>query len=282
MKITVVLPSRNRPAWMLSVLTSLHGLSTGNHEITYAVLVDEDDEATVSDLKTWCDKGRLPGVVPMVGGGKLINARFNDACRAYPADWYIQMCDDAFPLTQNWDELVYGAKSMPAYCWQDINDPGNHTYPTMGSKWFDAVGRFYPEYFPFWFADTWIAEVFALAFGQAMPIVKQLQIGGKRGTTTGMRELEFWFRFFAVTRGERIEEAKKIAEAWERPLEVEKDRIEQLAQMEATDLYQLKRIALYEQTYGANKGPESEIYKAAEAKAKAWIEEHSAKLQEAA
>jgi hypothetical protein len=268
---------------MLSVLTSLNALATGNHEITYAVLVDEDDPDTVYDLKNWCDLGRLPGVVPMVDSGKLINARFNDACRAHPADWYVQMCDDSFPLTQNWDDLVHGAsRVLPAFGIQDINDPDNITYPTVGSKWFETLGRFYPEYFPFWFADTWIAEVFGLAFAKPFPIVNQLQIGGKRGQTHGMRELEFWFRFFAVTRGERIEEAKAIASAWGFTVDPLKDRIEQLAQMEANDLYQIKRVPLYEKVYGANAGEESAVYKAAEAKAKKWIEDHSAKLAEAA
>lgn len=283
MKITVGLPSRNRPAGLLAVLKSMDALATGNHEITYAVILDDDDYVTLEQVEHWEKSGMLPdGVRPVVGPRRLVNARFNEACEKHPADWYLQTCDDIFPLTQHWDALMHGARSLPAYCWQEVNDPQNATVLAISERWRAAVGRFYPEYFPFWFADTWLAEVFNLAFGKPIGIINQLQMGGKRGQTQGMRELEFWFRFFAVTRIERMKEAERIAKEWGFTLNCRKERQAQILDMEAGDHYQLGRVGVYEKSFNANFGAETEVYRIAEARAKQWIQDHAAQLAQAA
>lgn len=283
MKITVAIPSRGRPAGLLAVLTALNALATGNHEITYAVIVDDDDYVTLEQLLHWEKSGMLPPGVQQITGARhlTVNARFNDACARCPADWYLQSCDDIYPLTQHWDALMYGARTLPAYCWQEANDPGNATILAISEKWRSTVGRFYPEYFPFWFADTWLAEVFNLAFAKPIPLINQLQMGGKRGQTQGMRDLEFWFRFFAVTRIERMKEAEAIAKAWGFTIDCRRDRQAQIVDMEASDHYQLGRVELYEKAFNANFGAETEVYRIAEARAKQWIQDHTHLLEEA-
>lgn len=277
MKITVAIPSRARPAGLLASITALDALATGHHEITYAVVVDDDDYVTLEQIEHWEKSGMLPDGFQQVTGTRrmTVNARVNDAIARCPADWYLQSCDDIFPLTQHWDALMYGARSLPAYCWQEVNDPKNCTVLAISEKWRATVGRFYPEYFPFWFADTWLAEVFNLAFGKPIAVINQLQMGGKRGQTQGMRELEFWFRFFAVTRIERIREAQAIAKAWGMDVDCLRDRQHQILDMEAGDEYQLGRVEVYQRSLGANAGPETEVYRIAEARAKQWIQDHS-------
>lgn len=275
MKITVGLPSRNRPAGLLSTLTALDALATGSNQITYAVIIDDDDYVTLEQVDHWKMSGMLPaGVVVRAGPRVLtVNARFNQVIEAHPADVYMQACDDAFPLAFQWDKLMAGAKDIPAYSWQECNDPSNATYLVISDRWKQAVGRFYPEYFPFWFADTWVAEVFTLAFAKPIGVVNQLQMGGKRGKTQGMRDLAFWFEFFAETRVERIAEAVKIAAAHGFTVNPETDRAEQLAAMRAGDVYQLSRCATYEAAFSANLGEPSTVYKAAKFRADCWLAE---------
>lgn len=276
MKITVGLPSRNRPAGLLSVLTAFDALSSGANEITYAVILDDDDYVTLEQFEHWERSGMLPpGVRKFVAPrDRTVNARFNDAITACPAEVYSQACDDAFPLAFQWDRLLVGAAQIPAFSWQECNDPANATYLVISERWRAAVGRFYPEYFPFWFADTWIAEVYTLAFAKPIGVVNQLQMGGKRGHTQGMRELAFWFEFFAATRVERCAEAVALSKAHGFSLNVERDRAQQLESMRQRDAYQMGRVPVYETGFKANVGEPSPAYKAAKFKAECWYAEN--------
>jgi hypothetical protein len=273
MRITLALPSRGRPAGLLSVLTTLDALATGNNEITYAVIVDSDDEPT---RKVLCENA-LPAGVRVISGArsKTVNARVNEAMREHPAEIYSQVVDDCFPLTQHWDAILVAARQLPAFCWLEMNDPENATFLVISEKWKKATGRFYPDYFPFWFADTWLAEVHKLAFGEPISVINQLAMGGKRGTTQGMRELSFWFKFFAATRPERVEEAKKICEAFgvrwlERPGLIE--------EFEKADAYQLTQIPRYEAVFKANQGEPTQVYRDAKERALKWLHDHTGLL----
>lgn len=277
MKITVGLPSRNRPAGLLSVLSALDGISSGQNQITYAVILDNDDYVTLEQFEHWEKSGMIPqGVQKLVGDRSLgVHARFNAAMRQFPADIYSQACDDAWPMAFRWDALLAGAAMLPAFSWQEMNDPENATYPIISHKWLEATeGRFYTEHFPFWFADTWIAEVFTLAFAKPIGVVNQLQMAGRRGQTQGMRELAFWFEMFAATRVERIEEARKIASAYGFTLNMA-ERTQQLEKMQAGDRYQLSRVPVYEAAFSANLGVPSKHYDAAKFRAVNWMAEHA-------
>lgn len=269
MKITLALPSRGRPAGLLSVLTSMDALATGNHDITYAVIVDDDDYMTLEQLEHWNKSGFLPERTLIFQGARTatVNARVNNAIGVCPADIYSQIVDDGFPMSQHWDAIFYGAKDIPAFCWQEMNDPTNSTFLIISERWRDATGRFYPDCFPFWFADTWIAEVYNLAFGMPISIIQQLRMGGKRGTTLGMRDVAFWFKFFAFTRQERIQEAQKVAAAYGEYVDVRKDRASELDTMERGDAYQLTQVPRYEAVFKADLGEPSDIYKVCKAKA---------------
>ena len=261
MKISVILPSRSRPAGMLAVLKAYDALATGNHEIHYTLIVDDDDQHTSEQSIFWNNVNYFPENTHIMEAPRVdtVNARFNQAVEALPADAYIQACDDAFPVSFHWDALIYGAKEMPAYSWQELNDPSNATYLCINERWREAVGRFYPEYFPFWFADIWIAEVFLLAFAKPISVVNQLQVGGKRGHTQGMRDLRFWFDFYAATRGERWDEAVKVAKAWGFTLN-KSEREEQFKMLEEGDAYQITQIERYEKVFNADDGDPSLMY----------------------
>ena len=274
MKITIPIASRGRPSGLLSVLTTLDALATGSNEITYVVIVDADDLITCKCLEEWNERGMLPSGARIHLGARIktLNARVNEAVAEYPADVYSSAVDDLFPLTQHWDAVYVAAKDLPAYCWQEKNDPANATLLVISEKWRKAVGRYYTEYFPFWFADTWIAEVYKLAFGEPIAVINQLSQGGKRGTTQGMRDVAFWFKFFAHTRAERIEEAQRVADAFGLKVDVRSARSKDIALMEKADAYQLTQVPRYETMMKANMGQPSEVYLKAKQRALAMLE----------
>lgn len=254
------------------MLTTLDALSTGNNQITYGVIVDDDDYVTLEQIEHWEKSGMLPKntVIMVEERSRLINARCNEMFKLHPAEMYSQIVDDGFPLTQHWDAIFAAAKQLPALCWQERNDPDNATFLILSDRWMKAVGRFYPEYFPFWFADTWLAEVYKLAFGHPISVIQQLCMGGKRGTTQGMREVAFWFKFFAATRVERIEEAKRLCAEFGTTYMHRPDFI---AEFEKADAYQLTQVPRYEAVFKANLGEPSVVYKNAKEKAFRWLHE---------
>ncbi len=278
MKITVPVFSRNRPCGLLSVLTAMDALATGQNEIHYPLIVDEDDSRTLVQLDAW---QLPPNTHPLIGKrDRVLNARMNEAADLYPADAYFFCPDDGYPLEQHWDRIFMAAhaQGLPAWCWQEKNDPGNPTFICVSQRWIDALGHVFPEYFPYWFADTWIAEVHLIAFGTPIPIVNQLGMGGKRGTTQGMRDLEFWFRFFAHTRDERVEEARKLARASGFTLHMH-ERQHFIDQLEANDARQLAAVGKYEVDFAANAEPASETYLAAKARAEEMMDRRIVVLQ---
>lgn len=243
-------------------MTALDALSTGNHKVTYAVIVDDDDYVTLEQLEHWEKSGFLPSNVRKFVGArtKTVNARVNEAVKECPGDIYSQIVDDCFPLTQHWDAIFHAAKDLPAFCWQERNDPENATFLIISEKWRQATGRFYPEYFPFWFADTWLAEVYRLAFGEPIAVIQQLCMGGKRGVTQGMRDVAFWFKFFACTRNERIVEAFLLSSAYGKPQDIWKARAADIEVMEKADAYQLTQVPRYEAVMKANLGEPTPLY----------------------
>ncbi len=283
MRITIPIPSRNRPAGLLASLHTLDALASGAHEITYVVLIDSDDEITCNATNDWRRLDLLPQRTHVIIGerDKTVNARVNEAIGAFSADIYCQMSDDAFSLTQHWDQLFMGLHSqgVPCWAWQEVADPGNATYIAISEKWRSTTGHMYVDHFPFWFADTWLLEVHLLAFARGIAIVNQLILGGKRGKTQGMRDLEFWMRFYDATTVLRIEEAEKLAIAYGFTLNVERDRKEQLDAIRQGHANQLSKCSRWAVTFGEDNTTEpSERYKATKAKAEAWLKEHDRRI----
>lgn len=265
MKIDVIVPSRGHPLRLMSVLTCFDALATGNNEVAYRIVCDEDDQLTAKAI------GKLPGITTIIHSGVgPLSPRMNSAALESDAELITNAGDDTFPLAQYWDDIIASGldQGHDMFSWQEVNDPTNNTMLVFSKRWLKAVGRMLPEYFPFWFGDTWVAEVYELALQHAMPIVTNLQWGGKRGKTKGMFDLAFWFEFFAATRCERIAEARAVCFALDKPFT---ENLEMLADMARRDAEQLKKVPQYEEWFGANLGEPSEQYAEMKTLADNWL-----------
>jgi hypothetical protein len=269
MKLAVVLPTRGNPQRCAAILTALEHLSSGQHDVEYHLIVDADD---IEILPINWDSH--PRVHQYIGNpATAVNVRLNGVVRNLSADAVTCLADDVFPLAMHWDAIVaLGIENsqLPAFAWQEVSDPGNVTYPIVSRKWIDALGYLFPEYFPFWFADAWIQELHELAFGASFPVVQNLPVGGRRGATRGMHELDFWFRFFDATHIERERDALILARAYDTPTTPEQRAAITRAHHERNAL-QLERVPEYEQAFGANQGEPSVRYCRLKDEAEAWL-----------
>lgn len=274
MHIAVIVPSRGRALSLKAVLVALHSLASEQHKISYTILADKDDADTyyhAEEVRPVIEgtEAHPTGntLTVIVDDNRLINVRENEIARILRADAYLPWADDIFPMAQRWDEMighVIEKMNLPAFSWQEANDPNNHTAIVISKQWYEATGRLFPEYFPFWFSDTWMKEVFQFAFGSQMPIFRDLAFGGKRGKTGNMRDLGFWFRVFAETREERLEDARKITKAMGLSMP---DPAEAIALFEKGDQLQLRKVPQFELAFGAGNKPPTQYYLEAKARA---------------
>jgi len=272
MRIAVLILSRGRPAGLVAAIETLHALAADAAEVTYYIRSDEDDPATRNALSTCFSDGRLDIRQVVRPRPVALGAAWNETI-AVMDDWdaLFQMTDDAVPVSMGWDRAIaelIGEGGLPGFSWTEVNDPDHRTFPVVARPWAEALGRVTPEWFPFWFIDTWLAEVHHLAFGEPMPVVRSLLLGGKRGKTGRMRELGFWFDFFAATRVLRVEEAKLVAAEFGRDFP---DPAPALEMMAAGDAAQKERVPLYEKAFGAEEGEASPRYDIAKTRALRWL-----------
>lgn len=272
MKIAIILPTRGHPRRCAAILTALDHLSSDRHDIAYHLIVDDGDSPHDARLpartemhdRVWTHAGH-PAVSHFV--------RINQLVAGLDADAVSWFADDVFPLAMHWDELIaigIGARRMPAFAWNEITDPANVTYPVLSRDWIKALGYVFPEYFPFWFADTWIQEVHDLAFGQPFPVVQNLPVGGRRGATKGMHDLEFWFRFFDATHVERERDALRLSDTF--GLRIDPGQFAAICERHhERSREQLLRVPQYEQAFGAGLDPISDRYRILKGEAEAWL-----------
>jgi len=212
MKITVLLASRGRPEQLAGALYSLHNNASGEHDVQYCIGCDVDDPATIGIAKTMSIRLKLGYRVAerQASLGSLINQLALDI----PADVYTSFCDDTICLTKGWDKAIaeaYEKNPQGVWWWTPAyKDPV--TVAVVSEAWRAAAGRIYTDYFPFWFDDLWLLEVWILATENPWVYIDAKLADFPRATHR-MRDLRFWHDFYHHTRPMRVAEAKKIAAA---------------------------------------------------------------------
>lgn len=265
--IAVLVLTRGRPAGLVAAVQALHATASGDVPVQY-VLCCDDDDPTIDQSVAMLE--HLPITVSRNPRPDALGTAWNLGARA-AGEWDMALLtgDDTVPACRDWDWQMAARDDLPAFAWQEANDPTNVTYPVVSRRWFDAVGgAMVPAWFPYWFNDTWLNEVHILAFGAPMPIIEDLPMAGRRGTTREMREVAFWFSVFAATRGMRVAQAAEVARAFGREA-VPNRHADFFARWDAE---QMSRVPLYNKAFGADTVPPTPRYLRLRAKAEQLLE----------
>ena len=212
--------TRGRPELLAQDFESLKKNTAQKDKTALWVYVDEDDQATRKAI----DAGQLPDpglqlhwhIGPQTSGlGETHQAMWNASGRA--SEVYMIGSDKARFDTPGWDDVIRNKFAefpdgvLLAFA-HDPNTADQATYPILGWGWLNAVGYFFPGYFPYWFDDKWVDEIGRMAGRyEKLPLVISPIAG--RGRTQRMRGMPFWVRFFQLTLEERKEAARKLIAA---------------------------------------------------------------------
>lgn len=210
MRISVLIPTRNRPFDLSGAAWSLVSRASGKHEVRYLVGCDADDATTIAMV--WALRLRGVPLYPFVAKRQGSLGQFiNMMTEAAPADVYTSLADDIECVTQDWDDCIASAwKQKPDGVWW-WGCPTGTTFAIVSEKWRAAAGRVFTDYFPFWWDDCWLFEVYRFAAQEDTMRRLECTLLDKAVSTTRMRDLPFWTDFFWAMRPERIEEARRIA-----------------------------------------------------------------------
>lgn len=189
-------------------VASLRDAESGQNEIAYVIGVDADDlDTAMAPLARgirgmWQIAERFPS----------LGARVNALSLEVPADVYCSLCDDVVCTTPHWDALIaeaWQARPDAVWWWSASNGA---TYAIVSEKWREAAGRIFTEYFPFWFDDGWLADLWLRATGEHC-LQLDIALEDRGAKTHRLRNLVEWFDFFwsAKAQQEREAEAAVIA-----------------------------------------------------------------------
>lgn len=209
MKIAAVMATRGNPPRAAAVIECASSLASGKHQIDWIVGLDVDDRETSDFFYKNYQKVRLSyGEAPIGVGGV-----WNRGAALSDADIIAPFPDDSFPGLPDWDLTICEALPDPTrpgvIAWNDTANPGQCTLPVITRRWYELAGL-YDDRFPFWFYDTCVAELWSFVTGRFVQIPKALLLAAKKGKTKSMRELAFWWGFYAHTRTERLAKAEQI------------------------------------------------------------------------
>lgn len=218
MKISILIPSRGNPKGLIAVIGALKELSSRKHEIDFWVTLDSDDTVTKKDeLKPFFDLFDVHLIISE--RSQSMGAMMNNMARQVPkTDCYIPMSDRMMCLTPGWDDIIGTALQKRDDCVYWWDNEGGTVFAILPARWYKAAGQIFTEYFPFWFDDTWLAELNILVHGLPhipLPVKCYMQ---RSTRTKRCRELSFWGEFFIQSRPERMEHAMRIAAALDVPM----------------------------------------------------------------
>lgn len=214
MDISIIIPSRGRVRGLEAVLYSLHYLQSGEHNIRYGVICDDDDLPTIMACR------EMRELIPLgyrIGPrqetmGSTINDMANRMHAEKPCDVYGVINDDILCVSIDWDKAIAKAVSQTPHgvFWWNNDYHMDALYPIVTETWRQAAGGIFGENFPFWYDDLCLIELWCMATEQD-PLRIDASIVDKPVKTQRMRELKFWQSVYTKTRKLRVQQGKEIA-----------------------------------------------------------------------
>jgi len=217
MKITVGVPSRDRPLELAASIFSLDKTKSGGHDVEYIVGHDHNDGRTAEAVSQLITLG-LPvrssfGPRP-TGLGEIHNRLIGET---EPDSAFLLWSDRLVAVDMQWDHgIAMTVLEFPTrLIWFDSHHLVGPGQPIMTPLWRKALGKEkpYPAVAPFWFDDTHAEEIDGFISGFPRVALRQKCAGPRTAKTTRCRDLRFWINVFSATRPDRIRQARNMARA---------------------------------------------------------------------
>lgn len=212
MDITCIVPSRGRVRGLSALLHGMRFLESGKHRVHYAVACDDDDAATMS----YCAEIKKHILLGYKAGPRrqTMGDYFNEMALLMPAQVYVLANDDMLVLSDEWDDVIAKAveETPHGVFWWTSAGKQNVLVPIITEKWRQAQGGLFTSFFPFWYDDLCLAELWVMTTDRDNIILPINIIDKPRTVTHRMRELIFWQKVYNASRVLRVTQAEEIAE----------------------------------------------------------------------
>lgn len=163
MKISILLPSRQRLASLTRLYNSAMELADRPELVEMVVYIDEDDDSYEAVIES-----PMPNTVFIRGPRKTISLCWNDCWESSTGEIFWHAGDDVVIRTQGWDTIVrnlfaeYPDKIVFAYGDDGNIESSNNKFGTHGfvhRNWTDVVGYFVPPYYESDYNDTHLNDL---------------------------------------------------------------------------------------------------------------------------
>lgn len=163
MKISLLLPSRQRPIQLMRLYNSAIELAEKPDDIEMVVYVDDDDTGYDELIES-----PPKNTIFIKGPRKTISKCWNDCWKASTGDIFFHAGDDIVFRTQDWDKVVrdkfaeYDDRIVFVYGNDGNGESDRNQFGTHGfihRNWTDVVGYFVPPYYESDYNDTHLNDL---------------------------------------------------------------------------------------------------------------------------
>ncbi len=214
--ISILFPTRGRPQFLKCLFDSLEETTRDPGQVDVWLYEDDDDRLTADFLSSeecgsYSFRVHTAGGRPRSTAGEMFNV-LRERCQTNPGIYMFGGDRIAF-VTKDWDEKVREVyRRLPdrlAFAFPEDPHHGQTfgAYGFISAEWTNAFGRFFSEYFHYWFDDVWLNLV-AQMIQRRILLDVQIGLQGGKGVTQRMRNLLFWNGFMCSVMDEVKEEAE--------------------------------------------------------------------------
>lgn len=168
-KISILTPTRNRPAFVGQMIKSCVETSTHPELLEFVFYIDNDDQASIEyfgELVPYLKK-RNESQITVISGDRIVLSQTWNECYKVSTGAILHHCgDDLRFKTDGWDNIVrekfneYEDRIVFVFGDDGILKPGSFgTHGFVHRKWAEAVGYFVPPYFSSDHNDSWLNDV---------------------------------------------------------------------------------------------------------------------------
>ena len=234
-KFNVLINSRGHAEGLITTCMYLANTANEPTNIKFSIRADIDDPDTivaVQRLSNYMDVSLTYGPRPMSMGAEHNRMAVNNPASVA----YLVLNDSVYPCpiikkekTEDaptsevamaaWDVTMeeilanFVDNRTSIFCWH-LTQGKTGDYPIIPKRWYDAAGRIFPEYYPFWFDDQWLMAVHCMVHGTTFSRIESLMVHAPKTFVQRMRDNMTWVEHFQSLEHERITEAMKIREAF--------------------------------------------------------------------